>query len=146
MYPAQPWKSYRQIATQTAPPGQLVLMLFEGALRFLERALSGFSVEDPGEANMTIHNNVQRAQEIIRELDLALNLEQGGEFAVTLRRLYHYFDRRLTESNIAKERRGVEEVIGHLSVLREAWATMLTQQSAPLPERASAAGFATAAA
>ena len=77
MHFSQPWKSYRQVATQTAPPGQLILMLFEGALRSLERARQGFEAPDPAEANMTIHNNVFRAQEIVRELDQALDMEQG---------------------------------------------------------------------
>jgi flagellar secretion chaperone FliS len=134
MYLAQPWKSYRQVATQTAPPGPLVLMLFEGALRNLQKAVDGFAKEDPAEANMAIHNNLLRAQEIIRELDLALNMEQGGDFASTLRNLYRYFDRRLAESDMRKNRDGIEEVVDHLTVLRDAWATMLTQAAAPVAE------------
>lgn len=128
MRAVNPWKSYRQIATQTAPPGQLVLMLYEGALRALERALPGFGCDDPAEANMVIHNNLQRAQDIIRELNLSLNMEQGGECASTLRRLYDYFDRRLWESDLQKRPEGVEEVIRHVTVLRDAWATMLSNQ------------------
>ena len=120
------WKSYRQIATQTAPPGQLILMLYEGALRSLERAVQGFAHEDPAKANMAIHNNLHRAQQIIRELDQSLNMEQGGKCADTFRSLYRYFDRRLDESNTRKHRQGVEEVISHLTVLRDAWAAMLT--------------------
>src|SRR4051812_40508889 len=115
--------SYRKIATLTAPPGQIVLMLYEGALRSLERALPGFAIKDPSEANMTVHNNLQRAQDIIRELNYALNMEQGGECAITLRQLYEYFDRRLWESNLQKQSKGVEEVILHISELRDAWAT-----------------------
>ena len=132
MQNANPWKSYRQVTLLTAPPGQIVLMLFEGALHALERALPGFSCSDPAEANMTIHNNLQRAQEIIRELNGALNMEEGGEFASTMRRLYFYFERRLRESNVRKRREGVEEVIQHLTVLRDAWATMLSRPN-PLP-------------
>ena len=101
-----PWKSYRQIATQTAPPGQLILMLFDGAVRFLERGLTGFDCTDPAEANMTIHNNFQRAQDIVRELNRALNLEQGGECAETFRQLYDYFDRKISESNVKKRPEG----------------------------------------
>jgi flagellar protein FliS len=130
---ANPWKSYRQITALTAPPGQIILMLYEGALHSLERSLPGFSLADPAEANMTIHNNLQRAQEIIHELDRALNMEQGGEFASTLRRLYDYFDRRIRESNLQKQPAGVREVIQHLTVLRDAWATMLQNQNS-LPE------------
>ena len=123
--------SYRKIATLTAPPGQIVLMLYEGAIRSLERSLPGFDIKDPAEANMTIHNNLQRAQDIIRELNYALNMEAGGECAVTLRRLYEYFDRRLVESNLQKKSAGVQEIIQHVSELREAWATMLAQQGTP---------------
>jgi len=122
---ADPWKSYQKTATLTAPPGQIVLMLFDGALRSLERALVGFSYSDPRDANMTIHNNLSRAQQIIRELNHALNMEQGGEFASTLRRLYDYFDRRIAESNFQKRREGIDEVIRHMTELRDAWAAML---------------------
>jgi flagellar secretion chaperone FliS len=143
MHVANPWKSYRQIATQTAPPGQLVLMLYDGALRFLERAVMGFRCEDPAEANMAVHNNLQRAIDIIRELNLALDLDKGGQCAVTLRELYEYFDRRLWESNVQKRSEGVHEVIQHLTVLRDAWASMLSGQNhaelaaMPQPTRSS---------
>ena len=103
-------------------------MLYDGTLSALERALPGFSTDDPAQANMLIHNNIQRAQEIIRELNYALNMELGGEFAATMRRLYDYFDRRLWESNVRKRREGVDEVIRHLTVLRDAWAVMLHKQ------------------
>lgn len=122
---SNPWQSYRQVAAQTAPPGQLVLMLYDGAIRFLHRAQSGFSKEDPAESNTLINNNILRAQQIIRELNDCLNMDVGGELAVQLRRLYDYFDRRLQESNAQKEPTGIVEVINRLSVLRDAWATML---------------------
>jgi len=137
-----PWSAYRQVTTLTAPPGQIVLMLFEGALRALERSLPGFSLPDPAEANMTIHNNLQQAQEIIRELNGALNMEQGGEFASTMRRLYNYFERRLWESNLQKKQQGVEEVIHHLTVLRDAWASMLNNPALPNPAAGQSSTFA----
>ena len=110
---------------QTAPPGQLVLMLYDGILRFLEQSLTGFSKEDPAEHNSTISNNVVRAQDIIRELARSLNVSQGGTLALELERLYDYFDRRLTESNVHKQPDGIQEVIGRVSILRTAWASML---------------------
>jgi flagellar secretion chaperone FliS len=124
-----PWSTYRQIATQTAPPGQLILMLYDGALRFLEQGLTGFSHTDPGQFNMTIHNNFQRARTIIQELNRILDMERGGECAATLRRLYDYFERRIWESNLKKRPEGAKEVVGHLMVLRGAWATMLRHQT-----------------
>lgn len=128
MKPKNPWQSYRQVATRTASPGQLVLMLYEGAVRFLERAQAGFDLEDPVEFNTTINNNILRAQDIIRELDYSLNVDQGGELAIQLRRLYDYFDRVLLEANLRKDPKGIGEVIHRLTELRDAWATMLSQQ------------------
>lgn len=125
-----PGQSYLRVATQTASPGQLVLMLFDGALRFLERARLGFANEDPLEFHQTIHNNVTRAQAIISELNVSLNLEQGGEFAATMRRLYDYMDSRLHESNLRKKDDGIIEVIKRLTTIREAWAEMLQKNGA----------------
>lgn len=120
-----PWQTYRQNATKTATPGQLVLMLYDGALRFLETGLVGFENHDPLRLNETVNNNIQRAQAILNELSLSLNMKAGGEFADRMRGLYEYMDRRLQESNIAKEKAGIEEVIRHLTVLRDAWREML---------------------
>lgn len=77
-YNANPWLSYRQVATKTATPGQLVLMLFDGALRFLDKALVGFDLDDPLDSNLAINNNILKAQEILRELNMSLNMEKVG--------------------------------------------------------------------
>lgn len=143
---ANPWKSYQQIATKTAPPGQLVLMLYEGIIRFLDRAIAGFQIDDPADCNTTISNNIIRAQDIIFELNVTLNIEQGGELAMTLRRLYDYMDRRLLEANLKKDESIIREIIGRATVLRDAWAQMLsgtgqtnpTAALAPHPEAVAA--------
>ena len=128
-----PWKSYRQVATQTAPPGQLILMLYDGAIRFMECSLTGFSLTDPAEHNQTIHNNIQKAVEIIRELNCCLNTDRGGDLANTLRELYLYMEGRLLESNLKKQRAGIDEVLTHIKELRDAWATMLANQGQAEP-------------
>lgn len=119
-------KSYMQVATKTASPGQLVLMLYDGAIRYLETAVRGFALDDPAESNSTINDNIQRAQAILDELSAALNMGAGGEFAERLRGLYSYLDRRLFESNLKKEAEGIDEVILRLSTLRDAWRDMLS--------------------
>lgn len=123
-----PWSAYRQVATQTASPGQLVLMLFDGAIRFLERARLGFAETDPLELNLAVNNNIQRAQAIIHELSTSLNMSQGGEVAANFRRLYGYFDDRLQESNFNKTPEGVDDVLRRLGILRDAWAEMLRRR------------------
>jgi flagellar protein FliS len=125
MLPANPWKSYRQVAAQTATPGQLILMLYEGALRDLGRALLGFDLHDPAERNETINNNILKAQQILHGLTASLDMNKGGELARHLQRLYDYMNRRLFESNLKKRQDGIHEVIRHLAVLRDAWAKML---------------------
>jgi flagellar protein FliS len=125
----RPWNSYRQISAHTASPGQLVLMLYDGALRFLEKSLVGFEMDDPMEFNQTINNNLLRAQSIISELSSTLNLEQGGELARTLRRLYSYMDDRLMESNLAKTPEGIRDTLRRLTILRDAWQEMLQRRT-----------------
>jgi flagellar protein FliS len=144
MNPKNPWQSYRQVATHTASPGQLVLMLYEGAIRFLERAQAGFQLEDPVEYNTTINNNILRAQDIIRELDFSLDVAQGGELARQLRRLYDYFDRVLLEANLRKDPKGIGEVVERITVLRDAWATMLAKQADATDTQALTAQLAAA--
>src|SRR5271156_805576 len=121
----KPWDSYRKVATQTASPGQLVLMLYDGALRFLDKALAGFDHKDPKHFNETINNNILRAQAIVHELNASLDMKAGGEVASNFRRLYNYFYRRLTEANRTKQKVPLEEVMARLRVLRDSWAEML---------------------
>lgn len=130
------WQSYRTIATQTATPGQLVLMLYEGAIRFSEQALAGFEHQDPLAFNQTVNNNLHRAQAIVTELNVVLDMRRGGEVAANFRRLYVYLDRRLQEANIRKQKAPITEVIGHLRVLRDSWAEMLQKGLAhpPVPD------------
>ena len=123
------WQAYRQVATQTASPAQVVLLLYNGAIRFLEQARLGFGFDDPKEFNETINNNILRAQAIINEMNQALNMAEGGEFAQKMRGLYDYLDRILQESTVGTTEPGIQEVIKHITVLRDAWAEMLQQGS-----------------
>jgi len=123
---------------QTAAPGQLVLMLLEGAIRFLDKAEHGFSLDDPAEANQTIHNNIQRTQDILHELNMALDMQNGGDLAKTLRALYVYMDGRLMESNRHKISDGLKESRALLNTLRGAWAEMLQSGVGLNPPRSTA--------
>ncbi len=133
-------RSYQKIATETVSSGQRISMLFDGTVSFLEKALAGFERDDPLEFNQTINNNIQRAQAIIRELNAVLDMQAGGSFSERMRHLYFYLDRRLQESNIRKQKAGIQEVIGLVTTLRDAWSEMLRQQElgvAPTDELAA---------
>jgi flagellar protein FliS len=121
-------RTYQTQAIMTASPGQLVLLLYDGALRFL--ALAHVALE-AGNNDLTrfevTNRNLQRAQNIIAELKGTLNHDAGGTVAANLDRLYDYFNRRLIQANFKKELAPVVEVEGLLRELRDAWAEMLRQ-------------------
>jgi flagellar protein FliS len=133
----KPWDSYRKVATQTASPAHLVLMLYDGAIGFLERALAGFDAADPAQLNQSVNNNILRAQAIILEMNAKLNLEAGGEVSLNFRRLYNYFYARLREANFKKQKEPVQEILMRLRVLRDSWAEMLRRGPAGDPQPAA---------
>ncbi len=121
-------RTYRANAILTASPGQLVLMLYDGALKAIGLAREAFeNTADPKRIE-TLNTQLLKAQAIIGELQNGLNLEVGGEFARTMHRLYDYHNRRLLEANIRKQVEPVVEVERLVRELRDAWAQMLSQQ------------------
>jgi flagellar secretion chaperone FliS len=120
-------KSYKSTAVQTATPGQLVLMLFDGALRFLATATHGFTLENIAQRNELIHNNLIKTQNIVRELQCSLNMTEGGEFAQRMYALYDYVLDQMRLSNRLKDASPLVIVENVLRELREAWAQMLQQ-------------------
>jgi len=122
-------RTYRANAVLTASPGQLVLMLYDGALKALNLAQEGFALPETEIRRIeTINTQLLKAQAIISELQSGLNLKDGGEFAQTMHRLYDYHNRRLFEANLRKKVEPVVEVERLVRELRDAWAQMLSQQ------------------
>jgi flagellar protein FliS len=112
----------------TASPGQLILMLYDGALRFLDHARD--ALESPEETHKRIeriNTNLIKAQDIIAELQSSLNMD-AGEYSRNLDRLYDYYLRRLFEANLKKKVAPVVEVEGLVRQLRDGWAEMLRSQ------------------
>ena len=122
-----PLNIYRKTATTTASPGELVLMLFDGALRFMAAAEIGFQEENFARRNEQIHNNILRAQAIITELQATLKMEKGGEFSENLYRLYDFMQNQLNQANREKNIDKIKVVVGFVQDIREAWAQMLLQ-------------------
>jgi len=120
-------QAYRQNSVQTASPGQLILMLFDGALHFMNRALLGFTHEDVIPRNEAVHTNLLKTQAIIDELQACLRHEVGGEFAGTMSALYDYMRVQLREANRYKVAAPVHIVMDLLGDIRAPWAAMLTQ-------------------
>lgn len=121
--------SYRTIAVDTASPGKLILMLFDGALRFLDAAETGCRLREMKERIETVHNNLIKVQNIIQELQRCLDLSAGGEFARNMFRIYDFMQTRLMEANLRKEPDNIQIVRKLLLEIREAWDEMLHAQS-----------------
>lgn len=124
-------RAYQTQAVFTASPGQLVLMLYDGALRFLGHARD--ALQSPEEAPRRIeivNTNLIKAQNILAELQSSLNHEAGGDHAANLDRLYEYYIRRLLEANMKKKAEPVIEVENLVRQLRDGWAEMLNKYEA----------------
>jgi len=124
-------RAYQAQAVLTASPGQLILMLYDGALRFLGHAKDALQqTEDTPKRIETINTNLLKAQNIISELQACLNHQAGGDHAANLDRLYDYYLRRLLQANLRKDVQPVIEVEGLVRQLRDGWAEMLRTQEA----------------
>lgn len=108
---------YKQTQIETAPKEQILLMLYDGAVRFLNQAKAGFAENDIEK----IHNNIIKTQNILTEFQSTLDMENGGEFAKNLYGLYEYLNKRLMEANIKKRVDYLEEVLKHVTELRDTW-------------------------
>jgi len=120
-------KSYKAQSVQTASPGKLVLMLFDGYLRFTTAAKRAFDETDFTKRNEGVNNNLIRAQNIVTELQSSLDMSVPGELPGTLYRLYDYVLHQLQQSNLQKKPEPIDEADKVISELREAWSEMLTQ-------------------
>ena len=120
------YQVYRHTQTQTAAPGELVLMLYRGAIRFLSSAIEAIDAKNTAEA----HAKLVRTQDIIANLLGTLDHERGGDVARNLSALYDYMLRRLVEANIRKDAKPAREVQGLLRELLPAWEAAVKQTSA----------------
>ena len=114
-------REYKRKQVETAKPGQLIVMLYDATLESLRKAEEANKVKNP--ENIEIyHNALIKAQNIITELMVALDMEKGGEVANNLFKLYEFMLKRLVDANITKTVEPIQEVRQLLENLREAWA------------------------
>lgn len=117
---------YLETAVETASPARLIVMLYDGAIRFINEAVEAMRRRDYETQNARL----QRAQKILAELISSLDFDKGGEIAENLFRLYTYMYNQLVEANIQDSIERLEHVIDLLSDLREAWDTIATESEA----------------
>lgn len=111
-----PYEKYRQSSVQTSTPGQLLLMLFDGAIRFVRTGMDGLQNQDISKANL----NLGKAQTIISEL--IVTLDPSYEVSEGLASLYEYTNYLLIQANVKKDVQPAEEALGYLVELKETFA------------------------
>ncbi|MBT5868776.1 MAG: flagellar export chaperone FliS [Nitrospinaceae bacterium] len=117
MGPSRYHNQYRKNEISTSSQGRLILMMYEGAIKFTTMALQ--SIEKGDIAGQGKYIN--KTHDIINELSLALDLKKGGEVAGRLESLYQFILSQLTLANIKSDQKALKTVINILGPLSEAW-------------------------
>ncbi|MGN0374263.1 MAG: flagellar export chaperone FliS [Butyrivibrio sp.] len=109
------YDTYQKQKILTATPAELTLMLYDGAIKFINIAIMAIEKQDVAKA----HNNIIKAQRIIEEFRATLNFKYAvaKDFDV----VYEYLLRRLVEANIKKDTEILEECLVHLRGMRDTW-------------------------
>lgn len=130
----QAYNAYKTTNVKTASQGRLVVLLYEEAVRQLSSASSMYDADKklPVKNIEKFGNAILKAQEIITELQVSLDMEKGGEIASNLMALYIFFNKQLTEANIKKDRDVLDSILKMMKDLCESW-TQAAASSANAP-------------
>ena len=108
-------------------------MLYDEAVKHLDRGLELLDLNTRGKKNPgnieKISKSILKAQEIITELTVSLDFEQGGEIAKNLFSLYTWFNKELLESNIHQDMKRINAVRNQLNELRSAWSVIVAKSN-----------------
>lgn len=118
MAPPRGAEAYRRIEAESRSPMELVVMLYDGAIRFVGQARAAMARKDVaarGEA-------ISRVLTIVAELQNTLNVDEGGTIAQELDRLYTYINLRLLDVTAKQDATALDEVEKVLVTLRDGWA------------------------
>lgn len=121
---SNPYRSYFETQVRTAPPEKIMIMLYDGAIRFLRQARKA---EEEGDRAGRLAN-VSRAVAIITELSNTLDHEKGGEVAENLDALYWFMIRELTRGNARKDQKPIDVSENILLDLHDGWVQALEKQ------------------
>jgi flagellar protein FliS len=107
---------YRETQIKTASKGKLIVMLYDGIIRFLDIAIESV----PQKSFDVVNTNIIKAQDIIAELSMALNME-AGDVSKKLLNIYSYLNIKLIEGNMKKDVEPIKFVRNMVVELRDAW-------------------------
>ncbi len=116
-----PYEQYQKNKILTASPAEVTLMLYEGAIKFCNIAIMAIENKDIEKA----HVNIKKAQRIIEEF--RNTLDRQYPVSEDFDRIYVYLLKQLLHANIKKDTEILEEVNGHLRMLRDTWKEIMKQ-------------------
>ena len=117
MVPSRYHDQYRKTQISTSSQGRLILMMYEGAIKFTSLAVESMAKGDVANQGKYI----QKAHDIVNELSLALDFKKGGDVAPRLESLYQFALSQLTLANIKSDKKPLQAVLKILTPLLEAW-------------------------
>lgn len=113
-------QAYQDAAVATQSKGRLIVLLYDGAIKFMKLAIQELEAGDYEAKGKYIG----RAQDIINELNAVLDTDAGGDIAVNLRKIYSFMNSRLSEANTKCDAQMVREVITIMEELNKSWKTI----------------------
>lgn len=112
--------TYQENSVVTQSGEHLIVMLYDGAIKFLYQAIRACEADDAPEKG----NFVAKTVDIINELDSVLDVEAGGDVALNLRKLYDFMRRHILKAHVKNDPRMFRDVIDLLEELNESWRTI----------------------
>jgi len=109
--------AYQNAAVTTQSKGRLIVMLYDGAIKFMKLAIKELEEHDYEAKGRYI----AKAQDIINELNAVLDMNAGGEIATNLRKLYCFMNNRLASANSKRDPQMIREVITMMEELNQSW-------------------------
>ena len=119
------YQAYAKTNVQTSDQLSLILMLYDGMIRFMKKSIVKINQQDVEGA----HTYIKRSKDILTELLSTLKVEAGGEVGQNLKNLYLYAYECLTEANLTKNPKKVEEALKVMMTLRQGWSELKEQQA-----------------
>ncbi len=120
------YAAYQKNNVNTASQGRLVVLLYEGAVKHLNSAIALFDADNklkPGNIEQFgIH--LQKAQAIITELQVSLDMEKGGDIARNLMSLYLYFNEEIMDATIKQSKEKLQTILKMVDDLADSWRTI----------------------
>ena len=125
MVPHRFSNEYRHNEVATSSQEKLIIMMYEGALKFVTLAIEGIDSKDLSKKGTYIN----KTHDIINELSCALDMKKGGDVAQKLESLYQFILHQLTLANIKSDRKALESIVNVLTPLMEAWKELLAKNN-----------------